>query len=239
MAWRINRVHKWISVVVGAALLVWVVSGVVMILPGAGGVRRAATPTSFEGFTLAPAEVARLLRERVGHDAPIRELRLVALLDRPTYLVTAGRGTYLVDAATGEPVPFTPELALALARRAHPEAEPAGPAELIERHEAFGYAAGPLPVYRIRFADARGTVAYVSPRDGTVERVSRLRRLRNAIHRLHRFHPLNVVVGDAAEKAALHVASAATLAAIATGYWLALRRTRRRPAPDRVTTGVS
>ncbi len=229
MPWRINKVHKWLGVGVGAILFIWVVSGVVIILPGGGadqGGRSA--PVEYARMTISPAAAVRALLERERVAAPVRDIKLTSIFGDPVYVVEAATRTYLINASTGEPISISARTAERIAQQSYPGATPVGPAQRFERHDPLSYPWGPLPAYRVEFADGRGTVLYVSARDGTVQRSDRVRKIRNAVQSLHRFYPVQAVFGRAAQDLALYVASTVSLVAIVTGYYLAFWWGRKR-----------
>ena len=89
------------------------------------------------------------------------------------------------------------------------------------------YPWGPLPVYRVVVAEDPSTLYYFSVRDGTVSRSDRESRIRNAVASLHTLDPIKLLIErEAFRKGLLIVASLIGIAAVCTGYALALKRWR-------------
>lgn len=224
LGWPVRRVHKWMSIAVGGFLLLWVVSGLVMITPGA---EELGPPPSLDygAMQIAPAAAVQAI---AGNDTgSVAGIRLQRLRDRLVYVVALrGKPPGLVDAGTGAVVVITPELAADLAR----DRLPAGTAVLrVERIErgGFGYN-GPLPAYRVDLADGRGTRAYVSAETGEVQRNARYNRVRGMFAALHVFAPLQLVPGgERSRKLALWGTGVVAIAVGLTGYWMALPRRKR------------
>lgn len=232
------KVHKWIGICLGILLFTWLVSGMAMILP-----MRLLVPPGFNAVAdigtvpLAPATAAAMAP---GDSAAPRTVRLVGVGGRPFYQVSVkGQGSALLDATTGALFTVTPQVAESLARLAigARDARVASVEEL--REHRLDYSSGPLPAYRIAFDDARGSRAYVSPRDGSVRADSRGWRIRTGLARLHTFEPIEFL-SDSKDlrDAALHTTSVIGLCLVFTGYYLALpgrwrrRQDRRQPSED-------
>jgi hypothetical protein len=146
---------------------------------------------------------------------------------------------YLLDAATGEIVEITPEVAEALAReRLSLAGEGSSPPKLMEierlnSHDLM-YPFGNLPVYRVQFEGDGSNLYYVSANAGTVSQSNQLTRIRGAITSLHTFEPVRLITDSSAvRKGLLILFSSIGVAAALTGYYLALlpyfsRRTKSK-----------
>ena len=221
-------IHKWIGISIGIILLVWLVSGIWIVLP-----------TSYQqnwedGFSQWPAAViapAAAVAVASG-DAPegVRNINMWAVAGRLFYRVSLKDGpVQLVDATTGQLVTITPDLAEQIARAIF--VIPEAPVDTVERVDSYSmrYAAGPLPAMRVVFTDDNETVVYVGEADGAVRGGGTSHRIRSVVAGLHTFYPLRVLVSDNGEKGALILAGVITIVGVLTGYWLALPgRWRRR-----------
>ena len=164
------RIHKWLALVVGIQIVLWIMGGVVMsVLPleRVRGAHNMAAPPVLAIDVDAVLPVGPAL---TGLDlgGPIREVRLQAWRDRPVYFVATHEGsTALVDAMTGERItPISRETAIEIARADH-----AGDPDILDveffEHPTWEYRQ-PGSAWRIRFADGDGTRIYVSPDTGLV-----------------------------------------------------------------------
>lgn len=226
MVWTVRRLHKWMSVAVGVFVFGWVVTGLVMIIPGPDESGGPAAPVDYAALAITPAAAVRTVEASSG--VPAGNLRLGRLGDRIVYVVSPrDRPPQLVDAASGALVSLTPELAGELARHRLPATVRVTSVTRIERHSLSYH--GPLPAYRVDFDDARGTRAYVNAVTGEVQRNGRFNRFKGLFASLHLFQPLDALPGGSrARKAALWLTSGIVIGISLTGYWLALPRRWRQ-----------
>ncbi|HET7710096.1 MAG TPA: PepSY domain-containing protein [Sphingomicrobium sp.] len=215
----LRRIHKWVGLVIGLQFLIWAISGAAMALISmdevAGGamsetVNPAAPPTA-SGW----ANVQRQLA-----DQPIAGARLRSLPGRQAVEVSTDRGTRLFDAGNGEPIRIDRSSAATIAKAAHPDGlSPSRVTALTEltlavrEHE--------LPIWRVDFADEKGSSYYVSGATGDLlERRNDSWRWWDFFWMLHNMdyanrtsfnHPLIITVGIAMAWLAV------------TGFWLLFR----------------
>jgi hypothetical protein len=114
-------VHLWIGVVVGIQLLLWTASGLFMTSNAIGVVRgttlrRETAPIDLRAIGSVLPPVAVLPPEAVLA-SPIERAELVVLLDRPAYRLTCDKGSWLIDARSGQPWVIERTDALAIAVR--------------------------------------------------------------------------------------------------------------------------
>jgi hypothetical protein len=187
MNWRLWLIltHRWMGIVLGLLLVIWTVSGIVLMYYGlphlTAGERLARLPSlEAAAIRVSPAEAAA----KAGGE-PFR-IRVSMLGGRPVYRINTGRvfGRWtLVYADTGEVFAgFNDESALTWLEGYVPEA--AG------NMSVDGYITAPdlythnpglqthMPMYRIALNDSSGTFYYVSERSGeAVMRTDRLGRV--------------------------------------------------------------
>lgn len=216
-----RSVHKWIGISLGVVLLLWLVSGVWMVLPTSYPQNWEGGFSQWQAAAVAPGEAVSVAS---GH-APdrVRNISMWAVAGRLFYRVSLEDGSVrLVDATTAEPVTITHELAERIARAVFVFPEAA--LDTVERVDGYSmrYAAGPLPTFRVVFADGNNTVVYVGVADGAVRGGGTRHRIRSVVGGLHTFYPLRVLVSAKGEKGALVLAGVITIVGVLTGYWLAL-----------------
>lgn len=227
--------HKWLGICMGVVVFIWVVSGVVMILPR-GAVPQAKTPQpDWSSAVLSPAQAAALVAA-TGDTAGIQNISLVRLRNRPVFLAEMRGGRrHLHDAATGTPIEVTAALAESIAVEGLRAPKPVTRVERLEKPD-WRYA-GRVPAYRVEFADPKRTVAYVTERDGGLQLGDRGIRIRAVITGLHTFQPLSLLGGNTSRLAALHLTSAVAVLLVLTGYYLVLPKRWRRRRPKSVLRG--
>jgi len=222
-------IHRWLGICLGLILFTWIVSGIVMILPGQPVVPpQFNSPGGLASATLAPAAAGALIP---GDASTPRTVRLVGIGGRPFYRVKLEGGErFLLDASSGTILTITPQVAESLARMAVGAGEETVVSVQEIRGEPRGDVSGPLYAFRVSFEDPRRTVARVSLSDGSVAAETRLQRFRMGISGLHTFQPIGRLTDRPfVRRGALHISGAVGILLVLSGYYLALpMRWRRR-----------
>lgn len=195
-------------------MLVWLASGVLMVLPAPDeevrtpGVAR----PELGAVLLSPAQAVG-----VAGGAPGSDLVLKPFGADMVYQVFVGRGeSRLVNGRTGALLTVTPAVAESLAFG--PAAARGRVPQRLERHGG-PYTHGPLPVWQFE-GGAPGSYLFVQEKDGRVVRSTRGMRVRRSIVEWHSFVPLRRLVGDRLNQGALFGASVLGIAMVLTGYLL-------------------
>jgi hypothetical protein len=218
--------HNWIGVFIGVVLVLWIVSGLILLFPFSE-TRRAGQgtgrPLDWETVTVSPAE-ARLAALALDSTKHVTNVVLQRLRDDAIYVVIRLRAApVIVHAGTGRVVGIDESLAVAIAN----DPIPGLPVSRVERLEhRDGDYTGPVPAWHVVYGDEARTEAWVAINTGEVRRNTRADRLQAYWgHEMHVFAPLsNYPGGDTTRKGALWVASVISLIMFAFGYWLALPR---------------
>jgi hypothetical protein len=222
--------HTWIGVFIGIVLTLWVVSGLVMLIPRSD-VSKASQgtgrPIDWSAVAISPAEAIRAAA--LPADAVINNFELLRYRDGMAYCVRPRRlPPVLVDAATGLVITVSESLAVVLATEGIKDAKLSG----VRRVESWGNGYhGPLPAYHVTFARPEGLEAYVMVATGEVRRTESWDRFHDTWgHGAHVFTPLNDLPGgERSRLASLWGTGVISLFSILTGYWLSLpRRWRAR-----------
>jgi Na(+)-translocating NADH:ubiquinone oxidoreductase F subunit len=178
-----RRIHKWIGLLIGLQLVLWMCSGFVMSLLDAERVRGRefrAPPAARQAW---PADTVAL-RPLVGnaYDAA-QSVSTGWLLHRPVYRLTGERSTLLIDARTGQRIELDALLARRLAEASYRGPGRAGPAELVE--QSLETRAHEGKVWRVVFADAEDTTVYLSQQGDVLEHRNKTWRLFDVFWMLH------------------------------------------------------
>ncbi|MGQ0383540.1 MAG: PepSY domain-containing protein [Gammaproteobacteria bacterium] len=222
----LTSVHKWIGVVIGIQVILWIAGGLIMSAFPIELVRGETQAAPAQSPAIGAAELGTDIRDSLathGQFTGLRTVRVAGRLyfeaqrgDRPALLIAAADGTVrdAIDEATARAVAtadFTGDGAIVAA------------AFLRDRVSEYR---GALPAWQIRFDDARDTTIYVSAQNGQVTaRRTDIWRLYDFFWMLHIMdygervnfnHPL--LIG----------ASAIALLLAATGFWLLFYRVRIR-----------
>lgn len=222
---RARQLHKWIGICVGVILLMWAVTGVILLVPGHAPQVRT-MPLQLEHATVSPQQAMAIASG--GSTGEIRSVSLIRIHDRVAYRIDRGKRPALVDAASGERIEITSVLAEAVAREAMHRPSGSVQIEPVTKHDGL-YPSGNLPVWRIRFAGLDAP-AHVSQLDGGFLPAGRSG-FRSVAHDLHNFSIIRKVVAASWFSRTLAIiAGLVSVGSILTGYWLSLptRKAGRR-----------
>lgn len=221
--------HRWGAWGLSIIVLLWTVTGVIMIVPSGGHTVGEGSARDLElGADVVAPPVARAALEGDG-PVRVRALSLEALGGRLYYRFTLRHGgTRLVDARTAMLFAVDDSVAARLARGAI--RADAGIASLDRLSKSDGRYRGPFPVHRVVFDDHDGTTAYVAT-DATVSFADPRLRMKQIAGGLHTF----AVAGLTTSKPTLRrwllvVTSLGTIALVLTGLVLLLPLRRRESA---------
>ena len=225
--------HRWLAAVALSQLAIWILTGLFFASCSIESVRgehvdidRRLEPEDSAAL-LAPSTALAVAAVTL---APVDTLELRRTPEGPVWIARGPHQAALrLDARSGAVRPVTRLEAENVARADQRGAPPALEASLVEHDAPIEYRDHPLPAWRVRLADARGTVVWVDARTADVTaRRNDLWRWYDFFWSLHIMdyrgresfnHPLLIV---AAALASLAVASGAIL-------WIVrlLRRVRR------------
>lgn len=138
----VRWLHLWSGVIIGIQIILWVASGLVMVLRPLDEVR---------GTTLRREAPALGVPAGLPALQGVEKLELGQLLGRPVWKLTDGQGKRLLDASTGQPIAITAAQAEAIARAGTTLEGPATVSAITPANPASDWreTAG----YRVEFAD--------------------------------------------------------------------------------------
>ncbi len=178
--WR--RIHFWVGLFIFIQIVFWIVSGMgysVIYDRALGGERQTRniepSPLAVRDVGMTVDQIPGVLRQRFGQPVSIRSVILQShnLDGRPIYVVATEESDHpvIIDANSGEPIEaLNAEQATAIARQDFTGSAPVESVETITRPYQKGYDYfGELPVYRVDFANWKGTRIYVSPYTGEIK----------------------------------------------------------------------
>jgi len=189
----LRTLHKWIFIFMGAFILIWCLSGVLMVLPQqlfGESIRFSRPAVDYRNVTLSPAGAIARLRQYTGHEVNARRVELLQIHYQLLYRIEAGDHTnHYIDALSGRRFEFTPALAEDIARNAFGIRKPAIESTRLTEHDK-SYPLGQLPVYRVRFEAKPDVQYYVNEANGRVTRSTTTASIRNVIMALHALEPV-------------------------------------------------
>ena len=222
----LTSVHKWVGVVIGIQVLLWVAGGLVMSAFPIELVRGETQAAHDEPIPIGAQEFGVDLPSTLATFSAVSAIETVRVAGRLFLRADRiGQPPVLIDARDGRLIDGIDEAtARAVANHDFTGAGRVMAADLAA--ETTSEYRGALPVWRIRFDDPRETTIYVSPTSGQV--VAR----RNDIWRLYDFfwmlHIMDYKERVDFNNALLIGASALALLLAATGFWLLFYRVRLR-----------
>lgn len=167
-----SRVHKWLALIIGAQLLIWFASGVLMSFLPIDKVRGEHL-VDRETIAVIPQGSPMVSPDKIAAQAggSVEAMTWRMLDDRPVAEVTTSRGIRLFEAATGTALPpVDAATATRIAARAWKSGET--PSSTVSRvtRESPEYRAA-LPAWRVAFADPDQTSVFVAADTGRITAV--------------------------------------------------------------------
>jgi hypothetical protein len=226
-----RRLHKWLGLILGVQLLIWMASGLYMtaihidVIHGDRFIREA------EPAPLPAARLADPLAAAAG--VPRAEsVRLGRVLERPVYIVGSGQGSFLIDAVSGTRLARPDEREIRrIADYWYTGEEKLETLTLIE--ELPGEIRGRKPpLWRADFGGWNKPTLYISPETG--ELVTRRHELWRVFDFFWMLHIMDYDERDNVNNTLLRMATVAATVMVLAGMWLLFytlpfRRRRRRP----------
>lgn len=222
----LTKVHKWLALIVGIQLLLWVLGGLVMSWFPIENVRGEHNIREQEPLLLTAEDNLLPIAEILESIGGVSSIELKPLLGNPSYQVLTTEGnTLLFDASTGEVLsPLQEEISLQIASADF--AGEAGTLTATMLEQGNSEYRGPLPVWRVVMGDDEDTRLYISPLTGDV--IAR----RNATWRLYDFfwmlHIMDYENRTDFNNPLVIFASILALVATISGIWLIFYRFARR-----------
>ena len=167
-----SRVHKWLALIIGAQLLIWFASGVIMSFLPIEKVRGEHL-VDRKSVVSIPAGTAMASPQRIVAQAgtPVEAMTWHMLDGRAVAELTTAKGSKLFDAASGNALPAVDaKLATRIAEAAWKSANKPKSAVSLVTQESPEYRAA-LPAWRIAFADPDQTSVFVARDTGRITAV--------------------------------------------------------------------
>ncbi|MCP4358091.1 MAG: hypothetical protein GY796_08775 [Chloroflexi bacterium] len=229
------KLHKWISIATGVLIILWLISGIIMVSPTfAPGLIQGLlvanpSPPDYAQTSMSPAEAVARLEEALERPLTVSNVLLRSTGETLSYQILLTNGdSHLIDTVTGTELVINEKVARQIAQDAYKTDAPIVSAAYLE-HYNVGYLFGPLPVYRFVFDDGRATYIHVSIPDGQTLTNDRQARLLALFESFHNFAILRLfrITQEKLITLLLWTSLLVTLAAALIGYYLALPHRRR------------
>ena len=183
----LKKLHKWIGLLIGVQVLLWLLSGLVISLLDPDKVRGKhwASVHPGEAPTLGPATLLEPVELPAEHVRDALGIELVNRHGKPVYLVTRANGEILIDATDASIIVFGKTEAEQLARE-----DFSGDGEIVSVQSGVApdmETRGSHGAYwRVNFSDRASTAIYISASTGEIlERRNSYWRVRDFFWMLH------------------------------------------------------
>jgi uncharacterized iron-regulated membrane protein len=231
---RLSRsLHKWLALFVGLQLLVWALTGFVMVaidldfIHGDSLVRNLRTPIDTSSAVIPVAEITGRY-PMVTHAS----LHALPVISSPVYELTAAGRKVLVDAATGQQLsPLSAGLIRQLARSYYAAGGELTNLQLIEQAVPMEVRGRAPPLWRADFDDWHQTTLYLQPDTGAL--VARRHRSWRLYDFLWMLHIMDYSQRETVTGVVSRVATVLGAVTVLSGAWLlyfSFRRPRRAHA---------
>lgn len=178
-----RKIHKWIGLLIGLQLVLWMCSGLVMSLLDAERVKGSEFRAPLSAKKPWPENALSADRVLATTAAPVFAISTGWLLDQPVYRLAGETGVKMVNALNGNGVEISADLAQRLAVSSYTGPGRPGRAELVE--PSLETRAHKGKVWRVDFADAEDTSVYLSQQGDVLEHRNQTWRLFDFFWMLH------------------------------------------------------
>ena len=171
IAFTVRQWHKWLSLIIGAQMMLWLATGVYMVGINLDFIHGDHLVRNMTDTITAEYEPRVTFADMLAEYPDASEIILASWIGDPVYRVRSPNGSHLVNAETGETIsPLDEEDAIAVARYHYTRTADVTAARLLvdDAEAPSEIQSRPLPLWRIDFDDPGSTAFYVSPDDGTL-----------------------------------------------------------------------
>jgi uncharacterized iron-regulated membrane protein len=229
----LRQFHRWVGLLVGAQVLLWVLGGFIMSVLRLDAVhgdpqRAAVAPVALDA-SLPLVPLGTLLADE--RFAGATSATLQTWQGQPVYRIERPAGVQLVGATDGRLLsPLDEAAARAVATQGYAGPGTIAAVEWVEAAEggAPEYRGRDLPLWRVRFDDPRDTTLYVSPRDGAV--VARRNDLWRAFDFVWMLHIMDYEEREDFNHPLLIATAGSALLFVVSGLFMLVFSFRRGPA---------
>ncbi len=228
LSFWIRRAHKWIGLIVGVQALLWMISGLYMVIVPIDVIHGDHLAHVFTE-PLKPG-ATRIAQDKLAQLYPgITSVRVKNMLGKEVYEIRQGKDAALVDVTTGVKLsPLDRDTIMALAEESHVgegsirgiEWVTKAPSEVGKR---------PVPLWAVHYEEAGDTTLYFSPHTGDL--VARRHNLWRIFDFVWMLHIMDYDTRDDVNNTLLRIAALTGVLFALSGAWLLLYSfTRRKQA---------
>ncbi len=225
LSFWVRRTHKWIGLIIGVQALLWMISGLYMVVVPLEVIHGDHLAHVFSD-PLKPSASHIDQRALLESYPGTTSIRLKSMLNREVFEIRQGKQAALIDAATGKKIsPIDSDTVKRLAGEAYTGDAAIGAIEWVTKApQEVG--SRPTPLWAVHFDEIGKTTLYFSPDTG--ELLARRHELWRWFDFLWMFHIMDYETRDDVNNNLLRFAAATGLAFSLSGIWLLLYSFSRR-----------
>ena len=178
-----RKIHKWIGLLIGLQLVLWMCSGLVMSLLDSEQVSGREFRAPPQSKRLWPEDVLSVNNVLARTTTSVQSISTAWLHNQPIYRLVGEKGIAMIDATDGKVIELSSDLAQRLAAASYRGPGRPGQAELVE--PSLETRAHKGKVWRIDFSDANDTTVYLSQQGDVLVHRNRTWRLFDIFWMLH------------------------------------------------------
>jgi len=231
---HIRLIHKWLGLLVGLQVLIWLGSGLYMVLLDINFIHGDSLVKNMQQTVAIPQNPATDMAGLRARYANATAIRLTAVMGKTFYTVTTPDERVLIDTESGNVIsPLDEKTASEIARFHFNGDAGVKKASLITSDPPMEIQTRQLPLWRIDFNDGYNTSFYVDPYTGTL--VTRRFQYWRIFDFMWMLHIMDYQDRADAHNLLLKTAQASGLLFCISGLWLLFYSFsgRRRKEPDR------
>jgi len=222
-----RSLHKWLALLIGLQLLIWLASGLYMVVVDLDFIHGDPLVKNTAQELSLPASSVVSVNELHRRYAGATEIGLLSLMGEPFFTVTTESNRYLIDPRDGAIVsPLNKNAAREIAVFHFNGDDPIRRIELLTEQPPAEIGKRPLPIWRVDFDDRFNTSFYIDPYTGAL--VTRRHQYWRIFDFFFMLHIMDYDDRTDAHNLLLKIAQFAGVSFAITGLWLLFYSFSRR-----------
>lgn len=214
-----RTLHKWLGLIVGLQLLIWLATGLYMVVVNIDFIHGDPLVKNMQQSVVVPDTRSLGLAGLRARYKGITQIALKPVMGKTFYVITTAEARYLVDPTSGAlKSPLNEATAKEVARYHFAGSEPVINASLITSDPPMEIQTRGLPLWRIDFDDRFASSFYIDPYDGSL--VTRRHQYWRIFDFMWMLHIMDYEDRSDAHNLLLITAQATGLTFAITGLWL-------------------
>ncbi|MGA9573454.1 MAG: hypothetical protein WBS20_05845 [Lysobacterales bacterium] len=211
--------HKWLALLIGSQVLIWLATGLYMVVVNIGFIHGDPLVKNMRQTVVVPRAPLLTMAEVRQRYPDAIQIGLRAVMGKTFYFVTTADSHYLVDAETGSLAsPLDEDSARQIARHHYSGEAPVIRSSLITSNPPTEIQTRSLPLWRVDFDDSLATSFYIDPSSGSL--VTRRHRYWRIFDFMWMLHIMDYEDRVDAHNPLLIAAQVSGLTFAITGLWL-------------------